>query len=125
MVKLFSLTVITVLRENSNLNKIRLSICPHICGGSFYISKPPLIVTGISTTKRFLVFINVLRAEEEMRCFFSISLSTKAPYILKVTTNLIKRYIFFFRLVYNFQFYSAQYYYLRLLRRLSAYFRHS
>ena len=60
---------------------------------------------GMSITKMFLIFINILRAEEEMRCFISLSLSAKAPYILKVTINLIKRYIFFFRLVYNFQSY--------------------
>ncbi len=51
--------------------------------------------------------------------------STNPPYILRLTTNLIKRYIFSFRSVYNFQSYCTQYYYLRVLRRLSAYFRHS
>ena len=55
--------------------------------GQFYISKPPLIVMGISTIKMFLIFINILRAEEEMRCFISFLRSTKPPYILKVTSN--------------------------------------
>lgn len=40
----------------------------------------------------FLIFINVLRAEEEMWCFISISHSVNPPYILKVITNLIKEY---------------------------------
>lgn len=59
-----------------------------------FLSKPTLILMGISTTKMFLIFINILRAEEEMRCFISLSHSTKPPYILKVTTDLIKIYIF-------------------------------
>ena len=42
---------------------------------------------GIRITKMLLIFINILRAEEEMHCFISLSLSTKALYILKVTTN--------------------------------------
>ena len=41
----------------------------------------------ISITKMFLIFINILQAEEEMHRFISISLSIKEPYMLKVTTN--------------------------------------
>ena len=40
--------------------------------------------------KHFL--FDVLRAEEEMRCFISFLHSAELPYILKVTANLIKEY---------------------------------
>ena len=58
----------------------------------FYIAKTPLIVMGISTIKMFLILKYILRAEEEMRCFISLSHSAEPPYILKVTANLIKEY---------------------------------
>ena len=43
---------------------------------------------------------DILRAEEEMRCFISFSHSANTPYILKVITNLIKEYFSSSRLVY-------------------------
>ena len=51
-------------------------------------------------TKMFLIFINIIRAEEEMRCFISISHAVNPPYILKVTANLIKEYFSSSRSVY-------------------------
>ena len=39
---------------------------------------------GMRITKMFLIFINIIRAEEEMRCFISISHSVNPPYIKSV-----------------------------------------
>ena len=50
------------------------------------MSKPP------HNEKMVEYLFNILRAEEEMRCFISFSHLHKLPYILKVTANLIKEY---------------------------------
>ena len=48
----------------------------------------------------FLIFINILRAEEEMRCVHQLFAFSEPPYILKVTADLIKEYFSSSRSVY-------------------------